>query len=843
MNNYELVYNYLKNTNIIQKRNRVCVGCTTSTIARALNISRANVSTILNNMYKEGKVIKSNSRPILYSHVNNEKSTYEISLDNFLANYDLNTVMITRAKTAMSHPPHGLNVCLVGEIGVGKLFFAKLMHNYACEEGIFTKNSPFITVDCTKYVYNNSKLLKKIFGITKEQNTVDKTSLIFKASGGIIFLEEAHLLSEKFKSVLFEYMRNGYITGFENSYNEITNVKFICACVGSKSNYYIRSFSDMFPISIELPPMRKITLDDKFAYINLFFQLESEHLNKKIIVELDVMECFLLYNCIGNMAQLQKDIRTTCFYANYKNSSDNITIDIKLLDSKVKQGLYHYKLYQESIEKVLDCQDEFTYTPQDAKYNLEYYITHNNRNTNDARFSELNLKRSTTDNSFNDVEFNKFLDKRVVKITRFIIDFAQENLDKKYSKRTFYSLATHINDIKNSINLSLESENVYIMNRLKNEYTVISETAPLIYKQFKFLIPKAEYAQIAIILSTQYDENNYNDLVPPVIVAMHGYSIASSIVETVKQLMDIENIHALDIHLDKSDKIIYNEIKQLIKNTNYNKGLLVLTDLLSTNEFISKIKQELQIQITVIENTSIPQIVEYAQRLDQYRDIDSVTNFMKKKPNLIIIASYANNNNILEIKKYLTNNINQTSNIKIINSTFIDKTDFEILVTSYQNIYNVLVVSNIEEDFSFVKNLQFSKTIINEIYDFFNIKVTINNTCQEIYQNVYKSLEKNYSNINFKVLIPLLDEFILSIEKLYNTNIHCDIGVGIVCHICATIAAIKNQRYMYKKINSISNQQQQVMNLFALIEKECDIIFSEVEATIIDNIMTNLKSS
>ncbi len=861
MDNQSIIYKYLKNTNLIQKRNNSNIGCTTAQIAQALNISRANVSTILNKLCSEGKINKSLTRPVIYQCSFDKITSHEISLDNFLTDYESNAVMITRAKAAMSHPPHGLNVCLVGEVGVGKLFFAKLMHNYGCEDGILQSNAPFITVDCTKYIYNNSKLLYDLFGISKGSKTIDRNSLVFKANGGIIFLEEPHLLSSWFRNILFQFMRKGFITNYEKAYSTIANVKFICASVGSKSNYYIRSFSDMFPISIELPPMRKINLRDKFSYINLFFQLEAERLKKQLQVDLDVMECFLLYNCIGNLAQLQKDIRTTCSYANFQQKSDSkIEIAIEMLDSKVKQGLYNYKILQNQIETIFDGKDEFIFNVGYSSSPLEYYITHNTSTIDNARFSELNLKRNTTDNSFRDQEFTKFVSEEVIKLTRMYINNAQEKLDTKYNKRIFFGLAMYINDIRkhSSITSDNDDENKYVMKRLKKEYEIVASTSEAIKSLYNIEIPKSEFSQIATYLANQYDENLYGDLVPPIVVAMHGYSIASSIVETVKQLMYIENIHAHDMHLDKQTDIIYGELKQLIKNTNYHKGVLVITDLMNISSITDKISKELEIEIHLIANVSVPLVIEYAIRVDQFRDINKAVSFIEKKqykiakgkPSLIIAACYNNHGNAKQLKDYLLSNLDSKYEIKVIAANLLNENEFEALVRGYQNNYNVLVVSNIEFNFPFVKNLSFSQVTINnginEIYDYFNYSnnVRIHNS-YDIYENVLDSLETNYQNIDFKNLRTLLLKYLKSLEEVYQTSIHNDIGIGLICHICATIDAIISYTYSYNTAyESISGNEHlidQVKDLYLPIEKEFNIIFSDVEAIIVDNIMTEMR--
>ena len=50
-------------------------GIDTKTLASLVNMSRANLSHELNELYKEGKLCKSTGRPVLFYLANNKKNT------------------------------------------------------------------------------------------------------------------------------------------------------------------------------------------------------------------------------------------------------------------------------------------------------------------------------------------------------------------------------------------------------------------------------------------------------------------------------------------------------------------------------------------------------------------------------------------------------------------------------------------------------------------------------------------------------------------------------------------------------------------------------------------------
>ena len=138
----------------------------TLTISKALNISRTLASQYLNKMVKAGDLVKIISRPVYYLdkkiienhfHITLRSQTYEgieeltrlfdkrlVSNKSFMAAVGYDTTLhyiITQCKAAVRYPPNGVPLLLCGEHGVGKTFFAKLIYEYAKEDGIIPKRA------------------------------------------------------------------------------------------------------------------------------------------------------------------------------------------------------------------------------------------------------------------------------------------------------------------------------------------------------------------------------------------------------------------------------------------------------------------------------------------------------------------------------------------------------------------------------------------------------------------------------------------------------------------------------------------------------------------------------
>ncbi len=101
-------------------------GLETKVIAAALGMQRSNVSTILNQLVKEGILVKGNTRPVQYK-------LKEVFVENPLdfpsiigENGSLRTA-IQLAQAAILYPNYALPVLILSEVGAGRTHFVNKM--------------------------------------------------------------------------------------------------------------------------------------------------------------------------------------------------------------------------------------------------------------------------------------------------------------------------------------------------------------------------------------------------------------------------------------------------------------------------------------------------------------------------------------------------------------------------------------------------------------------------------------------------------------------------------------------------------------------------------------------
>ena len=233
------VYNKLIELNNNSEKN----GVTANEIATLLTLPRNVVSHYLNELCREGKATKTNTRPVYFYDIsaieiesNKESSENKNNNDPFLKLIGSNGSLkeqVDQCKAAAVYPNKGLPITLTGNSGVGKSFIASIIYEYAIYKKCIKDDAPFVTFNCADYANNPELLSANLFGYKKGAFTgadKDTEGLIEAADRGYLFLDEVHRLSPEGQEKLFLFLDQGKFRriGETNKWRS-ANVRFIFA--------------------------------------------------------------------------------------------------------------------------------------------------------------------------------------------------------------------------------------------------------------------------------------------------------------------------------------------------------------------------------------------------------------------------------------------------------------------------------------------------------------------------------------------------------------------------------------------------------------------------------------
>ena len=887
--NKELILNYIEeiSNKQIQRSNSV-VGCETNEIAEVLNIKRANVSKILNELYTEGKVLKIKGKPVLYKinpSTASHKTPYIVNIDNIIGGNQSLKNCIQQAKAAMLYPPHGLNTLLLGETGVGKTMFAELMHRFAIESSIYSPEAPFISFNCADYANNPQLLLARLFGCKKGAYTgadKDQIGFVERANKGILFLDEVHRLPPEGQEMLFYLMDKGEFTPLGESESvKKSQVLVICATTENTNTTLLQTFRRRMPMNITLPPLRDRTYNERFKLICEFLRIEASRIGKEIIISPNSLRSLLLYNCSANIGQLKSDIQLGCANAFLKCISKGEKA-IKLVNTDfaphVKQGLILYKNHMDEIDSIVDSNKQLSFKSngseevleivkgelpdnfyEDIADKIESYqkLGVDEQDINIVLTNEINsyFKKlvSNFDRNINKEEIAKLVSPKIIELVEEFINIAINNLGRVFPSKTFYGLCLHLDSTIKRIHSGKDIKNPTlqsIMQEHRDEYALSLTFASKIEKIFNIKLPLDEVGFIALFLTLgknpDLDEINH----PIVVVAMHGQSTATSMVDVAKKLINAHNIYPYNMSLDKSATIAYQELKDLIIENHKGAGVLLLVDMGSLKMFSSLIEEETGIKIKVIEMASTLTVLECARKAIIDKDIENIwysvqeshvnyinsninnlkDNFKVKSENIIITTCSTGEGSAVILKEILMKKID-TEKYKLqilplnidtvqqfystVNSLGEDKNIIAIIGTFNPEIFGVPFIpisdifkdTNLTELKSLIKNSCFNtiETIIDSHKD------TIKNIVDEdIYESFINDLLKYlYHDLKFKltenVAIGLILHVTCAIERIgleQIDNISCSIKEKILSEYTEEFYKLKNFFISYEpKLN------------------------------------------
>ncbi|MCG0275940.1 MAG: sigma-54-dependent transcriptional regulator [Thermosediminibacteraceae bacterium] len=473
------VYNCLKELchKQLVERGEV-VGVSTIEIARALNLQRTNVSSDLNVLYREGKVEKIEGKPVLYKVksidiVTGESEAVERDVfDSIIgANLSLKNA-VQQAKAAIIYPPSGLHTLLLGETGTGKSMFAEVMYNFAKDIGKLKNNAPFVVFNCADYANNPQLLMSQLFGVKKGAYTGadrDRTGLVEKADGGILFLDEVHRLPPEGQEMLFYLIDKGlYRRLGECETEHKANVLIICATTESIESALLKTFIRRIPMIIKLPALSERTYEERFELIKSFFKEEAAIIKTDITITSNALKALMVYDCPGNIGQLKSDIKLSIAkaYLGYMmKRDDRVCVHTEDLPEYVRKGLLKYKEVKDEVDRFITGdiikfsagvaspivqQNKQIFNFYEALEEKRKALEQKGLSESDIKLImsidiETYLKKYMLNLDKNNLEeLYKVVDKRIVGIVNDFLNYASEKLGRSFGEKTLYGLSMHV---------------------------------------------------------------------------------------------------------------------------------------------------------------------------------------------------------------------------------------------------------------------------------------------------------------------------------------------------------------------------------------------------------------
>lgn len=620
---------------IFEKLKVLCVeepsGITASDLAAICQMRRNLVSQYLNELVRDGRVVKENTRPVYFRlpEVGECRRVDETQRDVFFKFIGANGSLkqeIDQCRSAVQYPNKGLPILLNGGSGVGKSFLAELIYEYAVEEGVIANDAPFVTLNCADYANNPELLSAMLFGYTKGAFTgADQNSagLIEQADQGYLFLDEVHRLSSESQEKLFllmdkdEYRRMGETKGSRKA-----QVRLIFATTEDPNEVLIHTLRRRIPMIIHIPSLQHRPMKEKLELLQFFFHKESRIFHKKIFISAQAVNLLLSFQAEGNIGSLENIIRYSCAYAHRATgNADYLYVDIQAfpVESKLQQvEMKEYVREDILIDGELDYERQESYhSTQDGLENL-LHIFQENYKEKRREFTDTSLLQKAVYQVFETLQ-----GKESNAIHTHLVAVVVDKFEKENGVHLTLNSANIISGVleayqdrkdecdKASFQQALKQlEGYYFkMFSLTEKLIIMLETTLGI--QMKTSVQF--YIALFIMLSTQSSRaKRYNAL-----IMAHGNSTASSIASTANEMLGEFIFEAFDMPVHTSFELFATLLKKYLDRINKNYPTIILVDMGSLLEIDRHMEVDEYQEIGILDQLSTSLALEVGNRLRQ----------------------------------------------------------------------------------------------------------------------------------------------------------------------------------------------------------------------------------
>lgn len=825
----DLVYKKLKELS----RNK---GVDAQTLADALELGRANVSSDLNKLCEEGKVKKTSGRPVLFMPSDGDDGTDEelSTLDRLIKENKSLTIAGEQAKAAILYPPRGMHTLILGETGVGKTMFAGIMYKYAIEMDKLPKQAPFITFNCADYSNNPQLLLSQLFGVKKGSYTgadSDRQGLIEKADGGILFLDEVHRLPAEGQEMFFTFMDKGTFRRLgETEVERRANVLIISATTENPESSLLKTFTRRIPMVIRVPGLGERGLEERFGLITNFFREESFRLDREIFVSVNSMRAFLSYNCLNNVGQLKTDIQLACAkaYADFLSyKKDSVKINSTDLPAYIREGLYKETEHRQIWNKLIGINNRYLVF---NKYQEKFIFNSGSESSNiyeiiDSRMNELKSMGVDKDDlekiMDKDIEdyFNQYLygvnnrlnktslasivNPVTIDVVDEIVSLCEKKLNRQISQKIYLGLAIHIEAAidrvrrnKKIINPKLQK----IRTEYCKEFAAALDCLSIIERAMDISMPIDEAGFIAMFLTMDNEGINNETGNIGVLVIAHGNATASSMAEVANKLLGVEQAAGINMPIDESPEQVLERIREHVKNSGRKQGFIFLVDMGSLTTFGKIIEREMGIPVETVPLVSTLHVLEAARKAalgcsleETFNDVSSIANFFSDneeneitgEPRFVILTvCTTGEGSAIAIKNFLQGHLKFDNRLfEILPINIVGREDINTRIKKICRDKELLcIVSpfNIQMEVpSFNLDDVLNLKAIKKIQEIIDIQGT--------YMKMGEMLKNHLENVDGELIFEDIKKCISLIEESLKIKIGTERLIGIALHISCMI--------------------------------------------------------
>ncbi|EBA3917634.1 sigma-54-dependent transcriptional regulator [Salmonella enterica] len=634
-------------------------GFSAMAIADSLRQKRSIISHHLNNLHREQRVVKVNSRPVLFLPVEALRRHHRLavrqgdyasiqalcaerqdSLELLIGAQGSLQESLRQCKAAISYPGAGLPLLLRGPTGTGKSFLARQLWQYAIEQGILPPEAPFTVFNCAEYANNPELLTSKLFGHAKGAFTgADRavSGLIETSNGGVLFIDEVHRLPPEGQEKLFHFMDNGTWRRLgESSDERSATVRLIFASTEDLEKHFLATFIRRIPVIVKILPIAERGQYERLAFIHHFFRREAQRLHHDLSLDSEIISQLMQETLEGNVGGLENLIRNICASAWTFGQRDDGVLEVKAGQLPDRLLMEVPFTVPQTAERIMIYREGGVFPRVSGQHQEYLRLTENicglceelaQENISARTFDKLVYQNLTL---YLDALMNKESPRaRQDKRLRFIEDVGKAiaaHYDLELNAEFAYLTGRYLTSLPLTP-VEVSPSVRHVMLRWLEEapglaQRVAQKLLDVVNNKYDLLIDTLDRLVVAAIVSNAIDATS-GGKVKALIIA-HGYSTASSIAGVANRLIGEKIYHAMDMPMEVAFSDVSRAIVDYLQHTDTRAGVMVLIDMGYTKEIADALLSVIHGPLVVVDNVTTRLALNVASEIALQKNIEQI---------------------------------------------------------------------------------------------------------------------------------------------------------------------------------------------------------------------------
>ena len=620
---------------------------TTAKIAQDNNVSRNLASQYLNELVREGLVVKVSSHPVLYFHkrglelyLQAKLSSCEypsmsalISEADMLPQNDFEKAVghnrsrgpcIAQLKSAAEYPPNGLPILIVGEVGTGKALLARLTYEFLVNRGIVSRDAQFIRIDCTRYGDDEQAFREDMLGCN------GKDGLIKRAAAGVIFFEEVATLTAAQRDLFL-----GFIGDAGRGVNRgRANTRIMLSTSYPAGDARVRQFARAIPVIVEVPAFEERTIDERTNLALHFLRAEGRRIAAEVSVSRGALRSLVSTDFDDNVNGLRSCIINCCVGAYSGHDGDTLVVQSYNLPGKVLGA----SVAQFDDDQLVSCdrrtQDSET-IPQAQGHYDEILDVWQAFAAGKTSFGELISEATKRERSYQDwLSFGGVgVDTRALAYEQVLTPIFEEigtTHDVDLSRKAIYLFSVSLvgqiwgGDCRPDWRESYEQDLKDFLSALSLHLRLTATVVEQICSATKAAlgIESDLLARVLLLLdiNSTITASRMRDHVG--IILCHGYATASSIADAANRMLHTHIYDAIDMPYDQQVSDVTGSLRRLVERYAYCSSVVLLVDMGSLADACKALEGVTNADLYVVNNVSTGLALEIGASIKAHEAIE-----------------------------------------------------------------------------------------------------------------------------------------------------------------------------------------------------------------------------